>query len=292
VLPHPDHADWFNLSFVYWSFITHETIESVTLRVLTDFCDHNPTVVALSPFRLFPAMSPHDPAWLDRMDHLQELLLLAEPLDVTQMLARCLNVVFTLQGLRYNTATIIGQRLEAARRDWQQQSAAHQQLNFTLTQMQQKNDKIHGRRVQLELERGDHLQRIVDLEAEVHTLEENADAYEIERLTLLQCIADMQQQVEEAELQVATLQAIVSLQPLPPVQATRRSSRVSLVWIRRARLDRRYRFHQIHLRAVVLQLVTRMPVNDIKKKHTPRCHLRDDCGSQLRSISSCNAIAL
>jgi hypothetical protein len=42
------------------------------------------------------------------------------------------------------------------------------------------------------------------LEAENHTLEENADAYEIERLTLLQNIADMQQQVEEAEVQVAT----------------------------------------------------------------------------------------
>jgi hypothetical protein len=30
-------------------------------------------------------------------------------------------------------------------------------------------------------------------------LEENANAYEIERLTLLQNITDMQQQVEEAE---------------------------------------------------------------------------------------------
>jgi hypothetical protein len=64
----------------------------------------------------FP-LCPHDPAWLDRMDHLRELLLLAEPLDVTQTLARCLNVVFTLQGLCYNTVAIIGQRLEAARRD-------------------------------------------------------------------------------------------------------------------------------------------------------------------------------
>jgi hypothetical protein len=36
---------------------------------------------------------------------------------------------------------------------------------------------------------------------------------------LLQNIADMQQQVEEAEVQVAALQAIVALQPLPPVQA-------------------------------------------------------------------------
>jgi hypothetical protein len=200
VLPHPDHADWFDLSFIYWGFITHEAVESAALRVLTDFCDHNPTVVALSPFGLFPAMSPHDPAWLDRMDHLQELLSLAEPLDVTQTLTRCLNVVLTLQGLRYNTATIIGQRLEASSRDWQQLSAAQQQLNFTLTQMQQENDRLRARRFQLEPERCDRLQRIVDLEAENHTLDENADAYEIERLTLLQNIVDMQQQVEEAEV--------------------------------------------------------------------------------------------
>jgi hypothetical protein len=125
VLPHLHHADWFDLSFVYWGFITHETVESAALRVLTDFCDNNPTVVALSPFGLFPTVSPHDPAWLDRMDHRRELLLLAEVLDVTQTLARCLNVVFTLQGLSYNTASIIGQRLEAARRDWQQLPASH-----------------------------------------------------------------------------------------------------------------------------------------------------------------------
>jgi chromosome segregation ATPase len=145
------------------------------------------------------------------MDHLRELLLLAEPLDVTQTLAHCLNVVFTLQGLHYNTAAIIGQRLEAARRDWQQLSAAHQQLNFTLTQMQRENDRLCTKRFQLELERGDRLQRIVDLEAEVHNLEEDADAHEIERLTLLRNIADMQQQVEEAEVHVAALQVIVAL---------------------------------------------------------------------------------
>jgi hypothetical protein len=70
------------------------------------------------------------------MDHLREVLLLVELLDVTQTLARCLNVVFTLQGLHYNTAAINGQRLEAASWDWQQISVAHQQLNFTLTHMQ------------------------------------------------------------------------------------------------------------------------------------------------------------
>jgi hypothetical protein len=59
----------------------------------------------------------------------------------------------------------------------------------------------------------------VDLEAEVHNLEEDVDAHEIERLMLLQNIADMQQQAKEAEVQVAALQAIVALQLLPPVQA-------------------------------------------------------------------------
>jgi hypothetical protein len=58
--------------------------------------------------------------------------------------------------------------------------------------MQQENDRLRARIFQLELERGDRLQRIVDLEAENHTLEENADAYEIEKLTVLQNIADMQ----------------------------------------------------------------------------------------------------
>jgi hypothetical protein len=59
----------------------------------------------------------------------------------------------------------------------------------------------------------------VDLEAENHALEEDADAHEIERLTLLQNIAEMQEHVQETEVQVAALQAIVALQPLPLVQA-------------------------------------------------------------------------
>jgi hypothetical protein len=71
--------------------------------------------------------------------------------------------------------------------------------------MQQENDRRRTRRLQLELERGDRLQRIVDLEVEVHNLQEDVDAHEIERLTLLQNIVNMQQQVEEAEVQVAAL---------------------------------------------------------------------------------------
>jgi negative regulator of sigma E activity len=75
--------------------------------------------------------------------------------------------------------------LETARLYWQQLSTAYQQLNFTLTQIQQENDRLRARRFQLEIEKGDRLQRIVDLEAEVTTLQEDAYANDIERLTLL-----------------------------------------------------------------------------------------------------------
>jgi hypothetical protein len=71
--------------------------------------------------------------------------------------------------------------------------------------MQQENDRLRARRFQLELERGDRLQRIVDREVEVHNFEEDDGAHEIESFTLLQNIADMQLHVEEAEVQVAAL---------------------------------------------------------------------------------------
>jgi hypothetical protein len=44
----------------------------------------------------------------------------------------------------------------------------------------------------LELERGDHLQWILNLEAEVVTLQEHVDHGDIERLTLFQHVVEMQ----------------------------------------------------------------------------------------------------
>jgi hypothetical protein len=141
--------------------------------------------------------------------------------------------------------------------------------------MQQENDRLRARRFQLELERGDRLQSIVDLEAKNHTLEENADAYEIERLTLLPNIADMQQQVEEAEVQVAALQAIVALQPLPPVQAHSEEQQDLFVWIRRAKQDHRYRLPQLRLRTMVLRWATRLLAAKIRRIVILWCYLRD-----------------
>jgi hypothetical protein len=152
VPPHPVHHEWFDLSFLSWGFRRHETVESAALRVLLDFCDHNPTVVAFSPFGLFPAVSPHDPVWLDRADHLQELLLLAEPLDVTSTLTCFLDVLFTLQGLRYNTAMMLSQRLESTWLSGHGFLEAYQQQSFTLYQVQQERDWLRTRRFQLELE--------------------------------------------------------------------------------------------------------------------------------------------
>jgi hypothetical protein len=117
---------------------------------------------------------------------------------------------------------ILSQHLESARLAWHSLSTA-----FTLFQAQQDNDRIHNRRFQSELERGDHLQRILDLEAEVVALQEHFDHWDAERLTLLQHIAEMQQQVDEADVQVAALQAIVAMQPAPPVEAPPEKQRQS-----------------------------------------------------------------
>jgi hypothetical protein len=114
--------------------------------VLTDFCDHNPTVVALSPSGLFPAVNPRDPTWLDRVDHLHELLLLAVLLDIMRTLTRCLDAVFTLQALRNTTKLMMSQCLESARLAWHSLSATYQQQSFTLFHTQQDNDRLRTRR--------------------------------------------------------------------------------------------------------------------------------------------------
>jgi hypothetical protein len=125
--PHPDHPDWFDLSSVYWGLRGKETVELAALWLLTNFYDHNLTEVALSPFGLFPAVDLHDLVWLDRVDHLHELLLLVVLLDVTRMSTCCLDALFTLQVLRNTTELIMSQRLEFARLAWQSLFAAYQQ---------------------------------------------------------------------------------------------------------------------------------------------------------------------
>jgi hypothetical protein len=151
--------------------------------------------------------------------------------------------------------------------------------------MQQENDRLRARRFQLELERGDCLQRIVDLE-------EDADAHEIERLTLLQNIADMQQQVEEAEVQVAALQAIVALQPLPPVQALPKEQQGQSGLDETSQAGPPLPTPPDSPAGSGASLVTWLPLNDNKKSYAPRCYLRGDCDSRLRSMFSCSAIAL
>jgi hypothetical protein len=158
--------------------------------------------------------------------------------------------------------------------------------------MQQENDRLRAKRFQLELERGDRLQRIVDLEAEVHTLEENADAYEIERLMLHQNIADMQHPVEEAEVQVAALQAIVALKPLPSAQAHPEEQQGQSGWTKPVRRDRHCRPHQPRLRVVMIRWATRKPSHDTKKDYDPRVNFVGIGVTSFRSLPSCKVTAL
>jgi hypothetical protein len=56
---------------------------------------------------------------------------------------------------------------------------------------------------------------------------------------------------------------------------TRRSIRICLIWIRRARQDHRCRLPQLLLRTVVLQWATRLPAARIRRMLILWCYLRD-----------------
>jgi hypothetical protein len=85
-------------------------------------------------------------------------------------------------------------------------------------------------------------------------------------LTLLQNVADMQQQVEEAEVQVAALQAIVALHPLPSVQAHPKEQQGQSGLDQMSQAGLSLPTPPDSPAGMVLQWVTRMPANDIKKK--------------------------
>jgi hypothetical protein len=93
-------------------------------------------------------------------------------------------------------------------------------------------------------------------------------------------------------VQVAALQAIVVLQPLPPVQEHPEEQQGQSGLDQTSQAGPPLPTPPDSLAGSGASVGTRMPVNNIKKKCAPRCHLWGDCGSQVRSISSCNAIAL
>jgi hypothetical protein len=85
----------------------------------------------------------------------------------------------------------------------------------------------------------------------------------------------MQQQVEEAEVQVAALQAIVALQPLPPVQAHPEEQQDLSGLDQMSQAGPPLPTPQLHLRTVVLRWATRLPAAIIRRIVILWCYLRD-----------------
>ena len=84
-------------------------------------------------------MDPHNLAWQDRVDHLEDLLLLATLLDITQTLTRCLDALYTLQAVCHTTEAVLSLRLETTYAAWHELFAAYQQQGIALVQAQQAN---------------------------------------------------------------------------------------------------------------------------------------------------------
>jgi hypothetical protein len=75
----------------------------------------------------------------------------------------------------------------------------------------------------------------------------------------------MQQQVEEAEVQVAALQAIVAIQPLPPVQEHPEEQQGLSGLDQTSQAGPPLPTPQLRLRTVVLQWETRLPTAGIRR---------------------------
>jgi chromosome segregation ATPase len=70
---------------------------------------------------------------------------------------------------------------------------------------------LQGQILQLQVERGDHLQQILDLQAGQQELQAQLANRDAERLVHLQHIHDLQEQVEDLELDVEALEGVVGL---------------------------------------------------------------------------------
>jgi len=192
VPPHPDHPEWPELTTKMLSFRLLEAIETAALRVLNAFCDHHPLEVFLTPLGLLPTVDPEDPAWRDRMGHMAALLTATTPLDTVQRLAQCMRALYNLQALRHASVTNLSQQLSDVHGTLRERhthlhilSLAYLEQDGHLAQAHQRIAGLEARVVQLEIEHGNRLQTIFELQDQRDGLQGLIADLEAERMAHL-----------------------------------------------------------------------------------------------------------
>ena len=192
VAPHPTHPEWPPLDVNMVGHRFADTVEVAALRVLTSFCGHHPQAIVLAPVGLFPSTNMDDPAWLDRLDHLQAAAIHAGPVFMAYWQTRYVNALYRLQLFQQRAV----RELSAQSTD---HYLSHQLLQVGFgdlsREMADAEDSLAHRQT-----------RIEELEAQVEELQARVTHRDEQREEMLEHIAEM----EQARIQ--HLQALVQME--------------------------------------------------------------------------------
>jgi hypothetical protein len=211
MLPHPGHPEWADLSMELLCFRAFEAVESAALMVLHALSTHRPQEMLQTPLGLFRDLYPNDPLWLGRMANIATLLETVPPYNTVQTLGTSLRALYALQDLRRVIADDLAGHLTGA--TWYIHwvvSLYIEQHNDFVKALQTIAD-LQGQILQFLVDRGDHLQQVLDLLDGQQELQAQLDDRDAERLVHLEHIQDLQEQVGDLKLDIEALEGVVGM---------------------------------------------------------------------------------
>jgi hypothetical protein len=178
------------------------------MRILHTFYEQHPDEVMLTTLGLFPAMDPLDPAWCERMS-LTDVLLTTDPPEVTvRKLLRLLEAVYNMQVFRLSTQGMLSLVLMDAT---VMRGILTLDLQFEpqiVVHLQQEIVALQDEHVQWNQERAEYTEQ---LHARDHALEMSQVQLahtKAQCFSLVQNVAEMQNQVVDLEVEVEVWQAM------------------------------------------------------------------------------------
>jgi hypothetical protein len=145
------------------------------------------------------------------MANIATLLETVPPYDTVQTLGTCLRALYALQDLRWVIADDLAGRLTGATWNIHWVVSLYTEKHNGFVKAMQTIADLQGQILQFLVERGDHLQQILDLQAWQQELQAQLDDRDAESLVHLEHIQDLQEQVGDLELDIQALEGVVGM---------------------------------------------------------------------------------
>ena len=213
VPPHPGFPEWPDLGTVIVAHREMEAVEAAALRVLHVFCEQHPHVVMLTPLGLFPARDPEDLAWQERVGLLDALLTANPPEETVRTLLRFLEATYNLTVARYSSEGLLTLVILEAAAGREAMAIQLEQQQQVINGMQQQIIHLQDQLIQGHMHQG---QQFLHFQHENDLLRTQMAQIEEERFALVQNVAEMQNQILDAEIEVEVWQAFAQKQQQAP----------------------------------------------------------------------------